>query len=64
MRMRDKLADRIKSAVVILLSAIKTVWNFLFVKTQDPDETDVSSNEISQDVIKNRIQGEGELSRA
>ena len=60
--MRDKLAERTKSAFLILLNVIGTVWSFLFVKTQDPDETDVSNNEIRQDVVKNRLQGEGELS--
>ena len=52
-RKRDKLANRIKNAILALFSVIGPVWSFLFVKRSDPDETsDEQSNEISQDVIK------------
>ena len=33
---RDKLAERIKNAILALFNAIGPVWNFLFLKTQDP----------------------------
>ena len=48
LRMRDKLADRIKNALLACFSAIGPVWIFLFVKTPDPE---APSNEIRLDVI-------------
>ena len=52
--MCDKLADGIKTTILAFLNAIGPVWNFLFVKTPDPDDSDKDEqgNEISQDVIK------------
>ena len=49
--MRDKLAERIKRAFLAFVHAIGIVWTFMCVKTQDPDESDVRSDEIRQDVI-------------
>ena len=43
---RDKLAGRIKNALLAFFSSIGPVWNFLFLKTQDPDETQQPSNVI------------------
>ena len=34
---RDKLSERIKNALLACFNAIGPVWNFLFVKTPDPD---------------------------
>ena len=51
-RKRDKLAQRIKSSLLAIFNAICPVWSFIFLKTQDPDESHVPSNEIRQDVIK------------
>ena len=48
---RDKLAGRIENALLACFSSIGPIWNFLFLKTQDPDESDLQSNEIRQDVI-------------
>ena len=53
--MGDKLVQRMKKAFFTFVIVIGRVWNFLFVKTQDPDETDLQSNEIRQDVIKNLL---------
>ena len=52
--MRDKLAKHMKAGFLAFWSAIGTVWNFLFLKSQDPDETDFddTGNEIRQDVIE------------
>ena len=49
--MRDKLGKRTKNAFSAFVGAIGTAWNFLFLKTQDPDESDLQSNEIRQDVM-------------
>ena len=51
---RDKLAERVKNALLAFLNAIGSVWNFLFLKTPDPDESDSDqpSNEIRKGVIK------------
>ena len=49
--MRDELAERTKIAFLSFVNALGTVWNFLFVKTQDPDESYKPSNEIRQEVI-------------
>ena len=49
------LADRMKNyALLACFNAIGPLWNFLFLKTQDPDESDFQeqSNEIRQDVKK------------
>ena len=48
------LADRMKNALLACFNAIGPLWNFLFLKTQDPDESDFQeqSNEIRQDVVK------------
>ena len=56
---RDELAERIKNALLALFSSIGPIWNFMFLKTQDPDESDFdeTNNEIRQDVIKNLILG-------
>ena len=53
-RKRDILAERIKNALLAFCSWIGPVWNFLFLKTQDPDESDFdeANNEIRQDVIE------------
>ena len=53
--MREKLAERIKNAFLAFVDAFGTLWNFLFLKTQDPDESDLQSNEIRQDVIENNL---------
>ena len=45
------MGDKLK-AFLTFVNAIGTVWNFLFLKTQDPDESDKPSNEIRQDVMK------------
>ena len=45
------MGDKLKNAFFTFVNAIGTVWNFLFLKTQDPDESDLQSNEIRQDVI-------------
>ena len=50
-RKRDKLAERMKNAFLACLSSIGPVWNLLFLKTQDPDESEQPSNEIRQNVI-------------
>ena len=50
--MRDKLAQGIKNALLSFFNTISPLWNFLFLKTQDPDESDLQSNEIRQDVIE------------
>ena len=51
--MRDILSKHIKASFFDFCSLIGTVWNFLFLKSQDPDETDFdeSGNEIRQVVI-------------
>ena len=51
-RKRDKLAGPMKNALLAFFNAIGPVWKFLFLKTQDPDEsdTDKSSDKIRQDV--------------
>ena len=48
---RDKLATPIKNGLLACFSAIGPVWNFMFLKTQDPDELnfDKQANEIRQD---------------
>ena len=53
-RKRDELADPIKNALLAFFTSIGPVWNFLFLKTQDPDECDFdeANNEIRQDVIE------------
>ena len=42
------LADRMKNALLACFSAIGPLWNFLFLKTPDLDESDFEeqSNEI------------------
>ena len=45
------MGDKLKNAFFTFVTAVGTVWNFLFLKTQDPDESDLQSNEIRQDVI-------------
>ena len=50
LRKRDKLAGRIKNALLGFFSSIGPVWNFMFLKTTDPDELD--SDKIRQDVIE------------
>ena len=53
LRKRDKLAESIRINILACFSAVSPVWNFLFLKTPDPDlDADEPSNEISQDVIK------------
>ena len=51
---RDKLAEPIKHALLAFFSSIGPVWNFLFLKTQDPDESDFdeANNKIRQEVIQ------------
>ena len=58
-RKRDELAEPIKNALLACFSLIGPVWNILFLKTQDPDESDFdeAKNKIRQDVIKNLILG-------
>ena len=48
---RDKLAGRVKNAFLSFVAAIGPVWNFLFLK-DDPDESDLRSNEIRKGVIE------------
>ena len=36
-RQRDKVADRIRIAILAFFSAVTPLWTFLFVKTPDPD---------------------------
>ena len=45
------MGDKLKNTFFTFVTAVGTVWNFLFLKTQDPDESDLQSNEIRQDVI-------------
>ena len=53
LRKRDKLAESIRISILACFNAISPVWNFLFLKTPDPDlDADEPSNQISQDVIK------------
>ena len=49
---RDKLAGCVKNAFLAFVNAIGPVWNFLFLKSQDPDESDLRSNEIRKGVIE------------
>ena len=51
-RKRDKLAVPIKNALLAFFSSIAPVWNFLFLKTQDPDESQQPSNEIRRQVTE------------
>ena len=51
-RKRDKLAVPIKNALLVFFSSIAPVWNFLFLKTQDPDESQQPSNEIRRQVTE------------
>ena len=51
--MRNKLSERIKNAFLARFHSIGTVWNYLCLKTQDPDESDLQNNKIRQDVIEN-----------
>ena len=46
-----RMGDKLKNAFFTFVTAVGTLWNFLFLKTQDPDESDLQSNEIRQDVI-------------
>ena len=49
--MGNKVAERIKYALLAFVNALGTVWNFLFLKTPDPDESDFDKrNEIRQDI--------------
>ena len=54
-RKRDKLAGCIKNALLAFFSSIGPIWNFLFLKTQDPDECDAPSNEIRKEVIIKKL---------
>ena len=45
------MKDKVKNAFCTFVTSAGTLWNFLFLKTQDPDESDLQSNEIRQDVI-------------
>ena len=54
-RKRDKLALPIKNSLLAFFSSIAPVWNFLFLKTQDPDKSQQSSNEIRREVTENSI---------
>ena len=45
------MGDKLKNVFLTFVNAIGTVWNFLFVKTQDPDESDLQSNEIRHEGI-------------
>ena len=48
LRIRDKLAERIKNGLLAFFNAIAPVWNFLFLKRQNPD---VLRTGLSQAVI-------------
>ena len=43
--MGDKLPERIKKAFFTFVTFVGTVWNFIFLKTPDSDESDLQSNE-------------------
>ena len=46
LRFRDKVAEFILTALLALFDAVGPVWNFLFVKTPNPNITSETSNKI------------------
>ena len=54
MKFLDKVTECILTALLACLSTIGPVWNFLFVKTPNYDETNGTNNKISQDVITHK----------
>ena len=47
LKLRDEIAACIMTALLTCLNTVSPVWNFLFVKKQNPNRTNQPSNKIS-----------------
>ena len=47
LKLRDEIAACIMTALLTCLNTVSPVWNFLFVKKQNPDRKNQTSNKIS-----------------
>ena len=47
LRTRDKIADRIRVAILAFFDFLSPCWNFLCFATLNPDETNKAGNEYS-----------------